>query len=80
MVAVAVLGDLPGVLHQRAQAVVQVRAALAAGIDPTFEPLMEHEVNGLDYRYVYGNDRLSVNITLLSPLELTPSTILLVSS
>jgi RHS repeat-associated protein len=30
---------------------------------PTFEPLMEHEVNGLDYRYVYGNDRLSVNIT-----------------
>lgn len=29
----------------------------------TFEPLMEHEVNGLDYRYVYGNDRLSVNIT-----------------
>jgi RHS repeat-associated protein len=30
---------------------------------PTFEPLMEHEVNGLDYRYVYGSDRLSVNIT-----------------
>ena len=29
----------------------------------THEPLMEHEVNGLDYRYVYGNDRLSVNIT-----------------
>ena len=29
----------------------------------TYEPLMEHEVNGLDYRYVYGNDRLSVNIT-----------------
>ena len=29
----------------------------------TFEPLTEHEVNGLDYRYVYGNDRLSVNIT-----------------
>ena len=29
----------------------------------TFEPLMEHEVNGLTYRYVYGNDRLSVNIT-----------------
>ena len=29
----------------------------------TNEPLMEHEVNGLDYRYVYGNDRLSVNIT-----------------
>ena len=23
----------------------------------TFEPLMEHEVNGLDYKYVYGNDR-----------------------
>ena len=29
----------------------------------TYEPLMEYEVNGLDYRYVYGNDRLSVNIT-----------------
>ena len=29
----------------------------------TFEPLMEHEVNGLDYKYVYGNDRLSVDIT-----------------
>lgn len=29
----------------------------------THEPLMEHEVNGLTYRYVYGNDRLSVNIT-----------------
>ena len=29
----------------------------------TYEPLMEHEVGGLDYRYVYGNDRLSVNIT-----------------
>ena len=29
----------------------------------TFEPLMEHEVNGITYRYVYGNDRLSVNIT-----------------
>ena len=28
----------------------------------TFEPLMEHEVNGLDYKYVYGNDRLSVDI------------------
>ena len=27
---------------------------------------MEHEVNGLDYRYVYGNERLSVNI---SPIE-----------
>ena len=29
----------------------------------TYESLMEHEVGGLDYRYVYGNDRLSVNIT-----------------
>ena len=29
----------------------------------TFEPLMEHEVNGLDYKYVYGNDRLSVDIS-----------------
>ncbi|MFR3664714.1 DUF4474 domain-containing protein [Flintibacter sp.] len=29
----------------------------------THEPLMEQEVNGLTYRYVYGNDRLSVNIT-----------------
>ncbi|TWH78104.1 RHS repeat-associated core domain-containing protein [Sedimentibacter saalensis] len=29
----------------------------------TFEPLMEYEVNSLEYRYVYGNDRLSVNIT-----------------
>jgi len=29
----------------------------------TFEPLMEYELNGLEYRYVYGNDRLSVNIT-----------------
>ena len=29
----------------------------------TFEPLMEHEINGLDYRYVYGNDRLSVDIS-----------------
>ena len=29
----------------------------------TYEPLMEYEVNGLTYRYVYGNDRLSVNIT-----------------
>ena len=28
----------------------------------TFEPLMEHEINGFDYRYVYGNDRLSVDI------------------
>jgi len=27
---------------------------------------MEHEVNGLDYRYVYGNERLSVNV---SPIE-----------
>ena len=32
----------------------------------TFEPLMEHEVNGLDYKYVYGNDRLSVDI---SPID-----------
>lgn len=32
----------------------------------TQDPLMEHEVNGLDYRYVYGNERLSVNI---SPIE-----------
>ena len=24
---------------------------------------MEHEVNGLDYRYVYGNERLSVNVS-----------------
>lgn len=32
----------------------------------TMDPLMEHEVNGLDYRYVYGNERLSVNI---SPIE-----------
>lgn len=29
----------------------------------TMDPLMEHEVNGLDYRYVYGNERLSVNIS-----------------
>ena len=29
----------------------------------TKDPLMEHEVNGLDYRYVYGNERLSVNIS-----------------
>jgi RHS repeat-associated protein len=29
----------------------------------TFEPLMEYEVNSLEYRYIYGNDRLSVNIT-----------------
>ena len=29
----------------------------------TFEPLMEHEVNALDYKYVYGNDRLSVDIS-----------------
>jgi RHS repeat-associated protein len=29
----------------------------------TFEPLMEYELNGLEYRYIYGNDRLSVNIT-----------------
>ncbi|MEA5095220.1 MAG: RHS repeat-associated core domain-containing protein [Sedimentibacter saalensis] len=29
----------------------------------TFEPLIEYEVNSLEYRYVYGNDRLSVNIT-----------------
>ncbi len=29
----------------------------------TLEPLMEYEVNGLEYRYIYGNDRLSVNIT-----------------
>jgi hypothetical protein len=29
----------------------------------TFEPLMEYEVNELEYRYIYGNDRLSVNIT-----------------
>jgi len=27
------------------------------------DPLMEHEVNGLDYRYVYGNERLSVNVS-----------------
>ena len=32
----------------------------------TQDPLMEHEVNGLDYRYVYGNERLGVNI---SPIE-----------
>ena len=32
-------------------------------ITETHEPLMEQEVNGLTYRYVYGNDRLSVNIT-----------------
>ena len=29
----------------------------------TQDPLMEHEVNGLDYRYVYGNERLSVNVS-----------------
>lgn len=29
----------------------------------TYEPLTEREINGLDYRYVYGNDRLSVNVT-----------------
>ncbi|MEL7648765.1 MAG: RHS repeat-associated core domain-containing protein [Sedimentibacter sp.] len=29
----------------------------------TFEPLMEYEINSLEYRYVYSNDRLSVNIT-----------------
>ena len=29
----------------------------------TRDPLMEYEVNGLDYRYVYGNERLSVNVT-----------------
>lgn len=29
----------------------------------TMDPLMEHEVNGLDYRYVYGNERLSVNVS-----------------
>lgn len=29
----------------------------------TFEPMTEHEINGVDYKYVYGNDRLSVNIT-----------------
>jgi YD repeat-containing protein len=29
----------------------------------TFEPLMEYEVNDLEYRYVYSNNRLSVNIT-----------------
>ena len=28
----------------------------------TFEPLMEYEVNGFTYRYVYGNDRLSVTV------------------
>ena len=28
----------------------------------TYEPLMGYEINGLDYRYVYGNDRLSVDI------------------
>lgn len=32
----------------------------------TMDPIMEHEVNGLDYRYVYGLERLSVNI---SPIE-----------
>lgn len=29
----------------------------------TRDPLMEYEINGLDYRYVYGNERLSVNVT-----------------
>lgn len=29
---------------------------------PTYEPLMEYEAGGLSYRYVYGNDRLSVDI------------------
>lgn len=41
----------------------------------TYEPLMEYEVGGLDYRYVYGNDRLSVDIknNMGKEIDITPS-------
>lgn len=53
--------DKPG--HKPNQMITVVKQFFPDYTRETLDPLVENEVGGLEYRYVYGNERLSVNIT-----------------
>lgn len=54
-------GDKPG--HKPNQMITVVKQFFPDYTRETLDPLVENEEGGLEYRYVYGNERLSVNIT-----------------
>ena len=53
--------DKPG--HKPNQMITVVKQFFPDYTRETLDSLVENEVGGLEYRYVYGNERLSVNIT-----------------